>query len=182
MFYTYLWLREDGTPYYVGKGTNNRAFESDGHKCRRPKNKDDIIVQHFTTEEDAFTSEKFLINYYGRADKKRGCLRNLTDGGEGVSVGSPSNSGSFKPGIRVSVATEIKKGERRSPDTEFKSGKSSWNKGRGDLVSGEKNPFYKRQHTPATIERMRQAKLGKKQSPETIAKRFAWRKNNGRGK
>jgi general stress protein YciG len=83
-FYTYLWLREDGTPYYVGKGRGRRAFISRAHTVRRPKELSRIIVQEFETEEDAFRAEQFLITYYGRQDLGTGCLRNRTDGGEGA--------------------------------------------------------------------------------------------------
>jgi hypothetical protein len=93
MFYTYLWLREDGTPYYVGKGKGDRAFISDGHNIHRPKTSDRIIVQDFESEEDAFEAEKFLISYYGRTDLGTGCLRNLTDGGEGTSGYKHSEEG-----------------------------------------------------------------------------------------
>ena len=78
MFYTYLWLREDGSPYYVGKGTLERA-----HRKGAPP-EERIIVQEWLSEEQAFTAEIFLIAFYGRIDLGTGCLRNLTAGGEGI--------------------------------------------------------------------------------------------------
>ncbi len=84
MFYTYLWLREDGTPYYAGKGYGTRAFKLHWHNKMYPPASDRIIVQEWLSEEDAFEAEKFLITYYGRIDLGTGCLRNLTDGGEGT--------------------------------------------------------------------------------------------------
>jgi len=81
MFYTYLWLREDGTPYYAGKGRGNRAFIRHSHRFPPPPN-DRILIQEFSTEMDALSAEKFLISYYGREDEGTGSLLNLTDGGD----------------------------------------------------------------------------------------------------
>lgn len=82
-FYTYIWLREDGTPYYIGKGKGRRAFEQDHKRFPPPRDKQRIIIQEWPSEPDAFEAEKFLIAYYGRKDKGAGPLRNLTDGGIG---------------------------------------------------------------------------------------------------
>lgn len=84
-YYTYAYLREDGTPYYVGKGRGRRIYE----RCRRikpPKDKTKIIyLKQNLTEEDAFKHEKYIIAVLGRKDLGTGILRNLTDGGEGTS-------------------------------------------------------------------------------------------------
>lgn len=88
MFYTYLWLREDGTVYYVGKGKDNRAFYTSSHKIQCPKDRDRIIIQFFESEGDALLAEKVLISFFGRLDNNSGCLRNLTDGGENPPIGS----------------------------------------------------------------------------------------------
>jgi hypothetical protein len=81
-FYVYLWLREDGTPYYVGKGTKNRGFISSAHGVHCPSEIQNILVQEHPSEADAFEAEKFFISYWGRLDQGTGCLRNLTEGGE----------------------------------------------------------------------------------------------------
>jgi len=86
MFYAYIWLRQDGTPYYVGKSQddrNNRAFTSWGHNVPCPEDASRIIVQYYESEAEAFDAERFFIAFYGRADLGLGRLRNLTDGGEG---------------------------------------------------------------------------------------------------
>ena len=44
-FYTYLWLRQDGTPYYVGKGKGRRGFRSQGHGVHCPPETSRIILQ-----------------------------------------------------------------------------------------------------------------------------------------
>jgi len=79
-FYTYMWLRENGTPYYVGKGTRDRAFKK--RRIGKAPSRDRILIQEFPSEEDALFAEKLLISYYGREDLLEGCLLNLTDGGD----------------------------------------------------------------------------------------------------
>lgn len=82
-FYVYMYLREDGTPYYVGKGIGNRAYQKNRRLKPPPKNR--IIIQDRLTEEQAFQQEIEHIAFYGRKDNGTGMLRNLTDGGEGAS-------------------------------------------------------------------------------------------------
>lgn len=83
-YYTYLWLREDGLPYYVGKGKGDRSFFK-FERSLNPPERSRIITQEFPDEDSAIAAERFLISYYGRLDLGTGCLRNRTDGGEGIS-------------------------------------------------------------------------------------------------
>lgn len=110
MFYTYLWLREDGSPYYVGKGKGRRGFTSKDHRHKCPP-KERIITQGWESEEEAFEAEKFLILYYGRIDQGTGCLRNLTDGGDNP----PSAKGRKLTGSTKKKMSESAKGIVKRP-------------------------------------------------------------------
>lgn len=85
-YYTYAYLREDKTPYYIGKGRGRRAFHKENRVTKLPKNKDRIIfLKQNLTEEEAFKHEIYMISVFGRKDLGTGILHNRTDGGEGSS-------------------------------------------------------------------------------------------------
>jgi hypothetical protein len=84
-FYTYAYLREDGTPYYIGKGRGKRAYKKQGHKVGVPPKNRILILKQDLPEEDAVKHEIYMIAVFGRKDINTGCLRNRTNGGDGVS-------------------------------------------------------------------------------------------------
>jgi len=84
-FYTYAYLREDGTPYYIGKGKGNRAYSKCGRTIGLPPKDRIIFLKTGLTEEEAFKHEIYMIAVFGRKDLGTGILYNFTDGGEGTS-------------------------------------------------------------------------------------------------
>ena len=79
-FYTYAYLREDGTPYYIGKGKGRRAYS----KNFVPPEERILFLKKNLLEEDAYQHEAYMISVFGRKDLGTGILHNKTNGGDGT--------------------------------------------------------------------------------------------------
>ena len=147
-YYTYAYLREDRTPYYIGKGKGDRIY-SKSRRIKPPKDKSRIIyLKQNLTEEEAFRHEIYMIDVFGRKDLGTGILQNLTNGGDGSSGWVPSEE------TRKKMSGRIPSEETRAKI--------------GVVANGRKLD-------PAVIAARSEKIKGQKRSPETLAKmREAW--------
>lgn len=186
MYYTYAYLREDGTPYYVGKGKGDRAYRKVGKPCATPKDKSKIIyLKTNLTEEQSFNHERYMIFILGRKDLGTGILLNKSDGGEGASGCIPSEETKRKRSAKMKGENNPlygkrgkdspRYGKKHTQETKDKIRKSL----QGNVISeetrikiseknklnrlGEKNPFYGRKHSEETKQKMKEAAKRRKE-------------------
>lgn len=106
IYYVYAYVRSsDGTPYYIGKGKNGRAYCRHRH-ISAPNDKNKIVIlEKNLTEIGALALERRMIKWWGRKDLGTGILLNMTDGGEGAS--NPSKETRKKISSNRSYGNEV---------------------------------------------------------------------------
>jgi len=170
-FYTYAYLREDRTPYYIGKGCYKRIYNKKGKPCGVPKDKSRIIfLKQNLTEKEAFKHEKYMIAVFGRKDLGTGILHNRTDGGDGCSGYIVTDKTKEKLKLANIGKKHSEKSKRKmselaklrihTEETKRKIGKASKNR---KSMLGRKMPEELKK-------KLRQINLGKKHTEETRKK------------
>jgi NUMOD3 motif len=101
-YYVYAYLREDGTPYYIGKGKDKRAWARN-HRSFPKESWQIVLLEQNLTNIGALALERRYIRWYGRKDLGTGILINLTDGGE-------SNTGWEMPSAVKEKISKTKQG------------------------------------------------------------------------
>ena len=176
-YYTYAFLREDRTPYYIGKGKGNRAYRRRYKgEVKPPKDKSRILIlKQNLTEEESFRHEVYMIAVFGRKDLGTGILHNRTDGGEGASGVIPSDETKRK--ISKALKGKTPSEETRKKMSEFQKGKTISKEQKiklSDLFSGNGNPNYGKSCSKETREKIGEA--NKNPSEETRRKMSEARK------
>lgn len=166
IYYTYAYLREDGTPYYIGRGKEGRAYAT--HKIPRPPKERILFLKQELTYSESVDHEKYMIFVLGRKDLGTGILRNLTDGGEGVKNLAPQTR---------QLISEKRKGKAtrfgpHTPEARAKMSKSHTGKvlsdeHRANIGKAVKNRVIKEE----TKQKLKEARA--RQTPPTLGKKHS---------
>jgi len=151
-FYTYAYLRENGTPYYIGKGRGRRAFNPYGRNVHTPPVDRILFLKKNLTEEEAFKHEIYMIALYGRKMFEGGILYNHSEGGLGTG-GMKGKNQSESAKRKISAGNKGK--TKGIPKSEEHRKKIS------EALKGRKP----KPASPEARRKMSEAKRGKKRGP-----------------
>ena len=153
-YYTYAFLREDKTPYYIGKGKGNRAYGRRYKGIKPPKDKSRILIlKKNLTEEEAIKHEIYMIALFGRKDLDTGILHNRTDGGDGTSGRIVNEETRRKMSEAQKGENNPNYGKRQSEEHKRKISEGNKNpseekrKKMSVALRGENNPMYNKTHS-----------------------------------
>lgn len=108
-YYTYAYLQNDGSPYYIGKGKGNRLYDYRGKNCNPPKDKSRIIkLKQNITEEEAFKHEIYMIFIFGKKCDNTGILMNIADGGNAPPKMYGDDSPTKRPEVKAKISAANK--------------------------------------------------------------------------
>lgn len=156
-----MWMRPDGTPFYVGVGSGRRArwplrnplADSIRAKIEREGGQVRVAIVHYRTRELCLEAEMSLIAKFGRRDNGTGILANLSDGGERAANPGPETRAKISAARRGTKASEA----TRQKQSAVRTG---------------------RKQSPETIAKRAASLRGRKQDPEAVARRVHSRWKN----
>jgi hypothetical protein len=156
-FYVYAYIRSKdsttasaGNPYYIGKGSGNRAYQK--HTFPIPSDHSKIVMLETNlTEIGAFAIERRMIKWWGRKDLSTGILYNKTDGGEG--------------GSGISLETRAKRSAKLKGV--YIGEKSVWggkkNPAQSERMKGNNHPLYGKPRSEESKRKSSNTQKGSKQ-------------------
>jgi len=165
-YYTYAYLREDRTPYYIGKGKGKRVYyKSKREGLRVPKDRNRIIfLKKNMNEEEAFKHEVYMIAVFGRKDLGTGILHNKTNGGDGCSGYCWSKTSRQK--ISIAQKGRVVSNKTKQKLSDINKGKTLTEETKRKIGDFNKDKTLSQE----TKEKIRLARIGTKRTDETRKK------------
>ena len=180
MYYVYFYLREDRTPYYVGKGSGKRINQrhkfSGGKFLPLPPLDRRVIVKYFNDEEECFLFEEWLIEFYGRK-LDGGILNNQCKGGGGYTRGKNFDRKKYNEKNKEKITARQKRYRENNKEKLNEQKKEYYQKRKEELGSYWYANISKEEYNEKTRERYyRRKSEGYKRNDDEYKKQY--RKKN----